>query len=157
MSSKRFALSIYFVRSFGSHAERDIRNEFLPTRIDLVLFSAALIIIIEYYALFINTYIITLRSPSLNTITKLNETTLVCPCSISIIPYEIYIPIKPRYSMQYVLVILLVTHGSIHLMLHTMTKLDNFNYIFVFSHYSVNLLHIKHWMLYFVSSTQVAF
>ena len=84
-------------RSLDSHTERDIKNEFLSTRIYFILFSVAVIIVIEYYTFVVSTDTITLDSPSFDTVLQYNETILVCPCTTSVVPYGSFASVTPVF------------------------------------------------------------
>ena len=59
----------------------------------VIIFS----LLVEYYSLITNSILVTISFPRLNTIESLNETSLICPCSITAIPFEIFVNIQPIY------------------------------------------------------------
>lgn len=84
-------------KSRDSHTELDIRNEFLSTRIYIILLIIILSILIEYYSLLINRITVTIRSPSIDTIANTNESSMTCPCSLATVPFKPYLSIKPIF------------------------------------------------------------
>ena len=88
---------INLFKSPDSHTENDIRNEFLSTRLYIILLVIIFSLLVEYYSLITNSILVTISFPRLNTIESLNETSLICPCSITAIPFEIFVNIQPIY------------------------------------------------------------
>ena len=89
---KKCVKTIYCFNLFKSrnaHSEREIRNEFLSTRVYIILLTASLFLFTEYYLLATSTQTVVIHSPTLAEIQNQSKrvNNLVCPCSQSSIPY----------------------------------------------------------------------
>lgn len=77
-----------------------VRSQLLATRIFLILFSIALIILLSYTSISIQTKMETVQEPSLAEFQSLQNKypdTLVCPCSQISIPYDRFVITKPSF------------------------------------------------------------
>ena len=90
-------LRMNIFRSLDSHTEYDVRNEFRSTRLYIIALIISVGILVEYSFFTVNVKTITLDTPSLEKITELENRTLVCPCSTSVIPYGTFLSVAPIF------------------------------------------------------------
>ncbi|CAF1416362.1 unnamed protein product [Adineta ricciae] len=93
---KRIRL-INLFKSVHSRTEFDIQNEFLSTRIYIILLLIILCISIEYHITSMSIKTLTIQTPSFNLISNINESSLKCSCSMITISFKTFIRIQPRF------------------------------------------------------------
>ena len=90
-------LRINIFRSLDSHTAYDVRNEFRSTRLYIIALIISVGILVEYSFFTVTVKTNTLDTPSLEKITELENRTLVCPCSTSVIPYGTFLSVAPIF------------------------------------------------------------
>ncbi|CAF1094407.1 unnamed protein product [Didymodactylos carnosus] len=89
-----------FFSGIEEKTAHDVRNQHLSTRIFLVLFTSALVVLVLYTSVEPITVTKTVQQPNFSTYKQLNAhytQTLVCPCKTITIPYDNFISFDPKY------------------------------------------------------------
>ncbi|CAF1135271.1 unnamed protein product [Didymodactylos carnosus] len=89
-----------FFSDIEKQTAHDVRNQYLSTRIFLLLFTIALVLLVLYTSVEPISVTETVQRPTFSTYERLNAhytQTLVCPCETIAIPYDNFVSFGPKY------------------------------------------------------------